>query len=166
MPTRIPKSCLKCGAAQTNGAYCEDCQPKRERPKGSDPRVHETAAWHRLRANLKAQGNTCCQWIGPDGRRCTEPTWAFHHILSAGERQDLTYNQRNVVGVCMGHHPKPNEPDQHRGGVGFVPTLWRAPMSNEPVPEAICQPGATLPMNRWSELWTVENTEAALRREQ
>lgn len=166
MATRPPRSCLKCGAAHTNrGWYCESCgPPPRERPASSDPRIHETAAWHRLRENLRAQGNVFCQHVDGDGRRCTEPVWGFHHIIEGGSRPDLILNQRNIVGLCRGHHPKPADRDQLKGGVGYVPTLWRTPMSGEPLPETICQPGAVLGMSRWHELWTAENREEELRR--
>lgn len=113
------------------------------------------ARWERFRQLLKAQGNVICQRVN-EGRRCIAATYFFHHILEASAFPQFAMDWRNIVGVCRSCHPRPTDKDQ---GV-YVPTLYRPPMSNEPLAFDVVQPGEVVPAN--VELWCVENRRRLL----
>jgi hypothetical protein len=163
LTSRPPRVCLYPGCGETgdwvpHGGRC----PKHRR--GTDiaraaqggPSLN-TPTWERMRQSLIGVGNVHCQRIGPcpgEARpdvRCSNSVYIFHHIISRAQRPDLMYHPRNIVGVCRSCHPKPDDGDQGR----FVPTLWRTPMSDEPVPPLVCVPGEKVPA--FVERWTLAN---------
>ena len=151
MPNRIPKICA-CGCGgETNGdTYLPGHNRKQD--NGTDRKAGRNwAAWERLKDFLKSLCNVICQWVGTDGVRCTKPVYIFHHIIEVSVRPDLELNWQNVVGVCKNHHPTPNAKDQGQ----FTPTLYRTPMSDEPLPLIVAAPGQKVPKDLV--LWTREN---------
>lgn len=82
--------------------------------------------------------------------------YIFHHILPAEARPELAFDWRNVVGVCQGCHPRPDDADQ---GL-YVPTMWRTPMSSEPLPELSVLPGQAPKQGQG--LWSLAERSKAL----
>src|SRR5262249_3310742 len=134
---RPPRICatVGCGAIGVwDGGHC----PKHTAANRKSRKVFRhlgTAASERFRASVLAL-NSVCQRVGPcpgerrDGVRCTNPASIVHHLLEVEQRPDLEMDQRNVVCVCAHCHVRFAANDQGR----YVPTLWRTPMSDDPVP--------------------------------
>jgi hypothetical protein len=152
---RPPRKCLAPGCpeiGQFTRGRCPDHTRANTRAKLQEKRKdYLNAAWDKFRRTLLGCCNVVCQWVDRDGRRCAKATEIFHHIISVDERANLAYHHENVVGVCRSHHPRPTDEDQGR----FVPTLWRAPMSADPLPEWKVGPGESAKPGH--ELWTLAN---------
>jgi len=142
MADRTPRKCLHAGCSLLgswpSGRCLEHENAARIAQNSARARRDPVprSDWERFRQLLFAQGNVICQRV-VDGRRCTRPVHAFHHILERESYPDLALDWRNVVGVCESHHQRPHDLDQGT----YVPTLYRAPMSDEPRPEWEVQPG-------------------------
>jgi hypothetical protein len=138
-----------CGAqGQWDGSYCPDHARERKNDRTRN-RGSLNADWERFRKYLMACGNVFCQRVHM-GVRCSKQAYAFHHIIESAARPDLNLDRRNVVGTCRGCHPRPTDRDQGQ----WVPTLWRTPMSAEPVPSMVCAPGERVPDG--VALWTLK----------
>lgn len=153
MPDRMPTKCLdpRCsniGHYHNTGGRCpQHRETGAERQKNRDlgPR------WENFKKLLRGCGNTICQRVDVYGFRCKNPVKFFHHILDVFSRSDLQVHPENVVGVCEHCHPTPQAQDQGR----FVPTLWRTPMTDEPLPVMVAIPGQKVPPSLV--LWTLAN---------
>ena len=154
MSNRIPKICAcGCGGETKGDAYLPGHKrnSSRSRDRQANRLPTNSSQWTRFTLVLKHL-NQFCQSVDEDGYRCREVLWGFHHILPAEDYPSLAMHPENVVGVCLSCH---NKAEAHPERSRFVPTLWRTPMSDEPLPQIIFKPGEKIPPG--VELWTPEN---------
>lgn len=160
LPNRLCADCGKVFAPGAQAHYrCDECfrkQRTNRRLETKEAGIYNVD-WDRLKNHLRGCGNVICQRV-ENGVRCTRPVWAYHHILEAKDFPQFAYDWRNLVGVCRSHHPRPGEADQ---GI-YIPTLYRAPMSFDPLPLPLVEPGREVPRDKQPLLWTRENRLAQL----
>jgi hypothetical protein len=137
------------------GPRCPDCEKKSASMHNRRPMklaLYNRTDWKRLREQLTSMGNSICQRVSAsDWVRCRNVAYAWHHIIEAEENNsELWYDWRNLVAVCHSCHPRRMDEDQG----AFVPTIYRTPFSNDPVPEALGAPGAVLTAEQMAKLWT------------
>jgi hypothetical protein len=134
-----PKYCIEPGCnewALAGKARC-DAHQKVKRPGTKHPTDKlYNVQFERLKKMLVSLGNVHCQRVN-QGERCRYLGTKWHHILEAADYPAYFYEWQNLVYCCDGCHPRPHDDNQ---GV-FTPTIYRAPMSSDPVPEALVQPG-------------------------
>lgn len=158
---RPDRKCGKVGCTNFGhfeGGYCHDHAAANRTAKTRSHAYLYNKRWDNLVATLSGIGNVCCQRIQADGTRCKRMRWAFHHIIGADQDVTLWYDWRNLVAVCQSCHPRPADHDQGK----FVPTLWRTPMSDEPLPQFQCMPGERPPKDLV--LWDVQECMRVLHR--
>ena len=156
MPDRIPRICAcGCGELTDGGSYISGHNRSASRALDKARRLPTNSTlWTKFKLTLKAHGNAVCQSIDESGYRCTHPVWGFHHIMPAEKYPDLAVHPENVVGVCLTCHNKIEAaPDRSR----FVPTMYRPPMSQDPLPLILVMPGEKATKEQETELWTPAN---------
>jgi hypothetical protein len=161
MASRIPRLCNRkgCGALTVNGYCSARCKgvDTQHRNRQSDRLATYSPEWLRFVKYLRSLGNVICQSVDESGFRCRELVWGFHHIMPATSYPTLALTWRNVVGVCLPcHNIVEKTPDRSR----FVPTLWREPMSDEPLPLMGVGAGNKVPLT--VDLWTPMNRRELL----
>ena len=119
----------------------------------------KTSPWYsadgqRFRDHLKGCGNTICQRV-VNGVRCKDVARFFHHIIDQKAQPRLIFDYRNVVAVCDSHHPP--DTDSEQDSYEYVPTVYRAPMTYDPLPEPVAWPGMKVPDGKSGLLWTRPN---------
>lgn len=165
MAARIPHRCSYPGCREliTDGPRCAEhkAQSSREHIARRRYKIDE-GSWKLTKDVLKANGNTICQRV-IDGERCRMPVWGFHHVIEVEIREDLAFHQENIVGLCKACHNTVTF-----GGAEeaiYVPTLWRTPMSDEPMPPITIMPGAMLTREQEEMCWTLANRLALFQKE-
>ncbi len=159
--SRPDRKCMQPGCPNIgnwkDSAYCPDHSKDYPRQKAHGLRDK----WWLKFIALHTQLNPICQRVGPcpgeprHGHLCGKPVYYRHHLIEVEHRPDLRLDQRNVVGVCSSCHVRPGDRDQGR----YIPTRWRTPMSDEPIPDLML-PGEVVP--KGVVLWTVSERLAAL----
>ncbi len=153
MPSRIPRRCLF-PSCRTVGDFhatigrCPEHAHKVNRERGKARRGNRVynATEDRFRASVFSQNPFCQRVI--DGVRCRYPALIIHHVLEVSKRPDLKLDQRNVVMVCVLHHPRPADVDQGE----YTPTVFAA-LGEVLEPEHFVMPGFAVP--RDLKLWSV-----------
>jgi HNH endonuclease len=158
MANRIPRRCAFVGCHEVgvfNGPYCDDhkAQSSREHIARRRYKIDERQ-WTALKDYLKGIGNVICQRV-IDGERCRKGIWCFHHIVPVEVREDLAFTWENIVGLCHACHSSVEHGDPE--AALYVPTLWRTPMSEEPVPNIVVMPGAMITSEQEAILWSLSN---------
>jgi len=145
-----PRKCIYPGCTAIGlfaGWYCDEHKARSRRESDRARRGNRTynAAEDRFRAAVLSLNPICQRVIF--GERCRNASRIIHHLIDVRERPDLAHDQRNVVMVCAGCHPRPWDEDQ---GI-FVPTIWHEFMSDAELPPMIL-PGAIVP--KATKLWS------------
>jgi hypothetical protein len=156
MGDRIPRICsCGCGGLTNGDSYIAGhnrSSNNRRRDRQANRLPTNSTTWEKCKLYLKNVGNVFCQRVDENGYRCSELVWGFHHILPAEDYPSLATHHENLVGVCLRCHNKVEAaPERSR----FVPTLYRTPMSDEPMPHILFRSGEKIPPG--VELWTPEN---------
>lgn len=160
LPNRI---CMDCGVVFTPGAQahwrCDSCYKNKGRQRDKETKQGNVYdhRWEKFKRVLVSLGNVVCQRVN-NGVRCNRPMAMFHHILEAQQFPQFAYDWRNVVATCKPCHPHPENQDQ---GI-WVPTLWRPPMTFEPLPLPLVEPNKEVPRAVQHLLWTRDNRLIAL----
>jgi hypothetical protein len=123
-------------------------------------RLFGLADWKRTRARMLTLNGICQRVI--DGVRCSKPVAEVHHLIGAEQSvaRGVFYDWHFLAGVCESHNPSSFEDDW---GV-YVPTLWMDFMAVQPIPEALCLPGARLSDEQMRQLWSLPERLEFLRR--
>jgi hypothetical protein len=162
---RIQKACDSCRGFSYNGTFtCDDCRKKsQERQKAENPvvtKLRRTADWKvRTRPTMLAF-NPFCQRVN-DWVRCRNQATIIHHVIPAEKLASVGrfFDAKFLVAVCDSCHPRPKDFDQ---GV-YIPTVWLDFMSEDPVPEALGQPGLKLTAEQMGKLWSLPERVAFIK---
>lgn len=86
-------------------------------------RLYGKRSWRDGTAPWLKRHNPICQALLPDGRQCSRASRVAHHLRDPRDFPEGSYDPRNLVCVCLNHHPGGARGESERSPARYVGTV-------------------------------------------